>query len=572
MLLVFSSLAVAALLSDTNEAKASCGYNDVSGACYEADNNDSGAGNWAIYGADLSTTSPGAVGIIGTTTYGIGIAGLGKYQYSVGVQGENTNDVGVAGISEFANGVFGQAGSTAWSSNIAGVTAGIVGNAAASGIFGVYGQAAGDDAIHGYYSGTGGSSAVAGVCGSSSVTCSGNGVFGSTNSTSTTSYAVEGHNTGGGYGVYGLSASNDGVHGQASGASVSGVAGVNTGAGNGVYGTSNSGDAVLGYSSASNGVVGLSGTTTAPTGIAAGVVGSGANDYYGVYGVATNYDAVYGTSATGTGVVGVCQASTGTQNGVTGSDQSPNGSGVYGVNNASSVGYGVYGRSYGSSGYGVYGNGEGSLAYGVYGTASDGIGVYGLGALAGVYGNGNGTGWGGYFAGSVYTTGTYQSSDMRLKQNVRPLVDPIDELLRLHGVAFEWKSPEEHGNQTGTQRGFVAQDVEKVFPGWVTTDLEGFEAVDTHQIEALEVESIRALKDRADRADARAAKAEAENAKLKAQFADHDARLDAIERGHPRAPVSPMGFNPATGLGLFGVVFGGLVLVSNRRKKEEKAS
>jgi hypothetical protein len=80
----------------------------------------------------------------------------------------------------------------------------------------------------------------------------------------------------------------------------------------------------------------------------------------------------------------------------------------------------------------------------------------------------------------------------------------------------------------------------------------------------LTVESIRTLKERADRADARADKAEA-------KLADVLDRVDAIERGNPHAPKI-IGFNAPTGVGVFGIIVGGIALLSARRKKDEKSS
>ena len=59
------------------------------------------------------------------------------------------------------------------------------------------------------------------------------------------------------------------------------------------------------------------------------------------------------------------------------------------------------------------------------------------------------------------------SSDRSLKENIRPMEGVLDKLLRLRGVNFEWKEPEQQGNLTGTQMGLVAQEVEEVFPEWV---------------------------------------------------------------------------------------------------------
>ena len=35
-------------------------------------------------------------------------------------------------------------------------------------------------------------------------------------------------------------------------------------------------------------------------------------------------------------------------------------------------------------------------------------------------------------------------------------------------MTFEWVNPEDHANQQGRQGGFIAQEVESVFPKWVS--------------------------------------------------------------------------------------------------------
>ena len=50
----------------------------------------------------------------------------------------------------------------------------------------------------------------------------------------------------------------------------------------------------------------------------------------------------------------------------------------------------------------------------------------------------------------------------------------MEKIIQLKGVNFEWINPEEHGNMTGTQGGFIAQDIEKIFPDWIAkTDPQG---------------------------------------------------------------------------------------------------
>jgi hypothetical protein len=66
------------------------------------------------------------------------------------------------------------------------------------------------------------------------------------------------------------------------------------------------------------------------------------------------------------------------------------------------------------------------------------------------------------------------SSDARVKRNVAPLTNALERLTQLRGVTFEWINPEDHANQHGTQAGFIAQEVEKIFPKWIS-EVDGAE-------------------------------------------------------------------------------------------------
>ena len=90
-------------------------------------------------------------------------------------------------------------------------------------------------------------------------------------------------------------------------------------------------------------------------------------------------------------------------------------------------------------------------------------------------------------------------SDRRLKRDIRTIEDPLERLLALKGRTFEWKDPDAQGAASGPHLGFIAQEVEKVFPEWVLTTSDGEKAVNASGLEALVVEAIRALSDRARR-------------------------------------------------------------------------
>jgi Chaperone of endosialidase len=114
-------------------------------------------------------------------------------------------------------------------------------------------------------------------------------------------------------------------------------------------------------------------------------------------------------------------------------------------------------------------------------------------------------------------------SDARLKHNIEPLANSLDRLLALQGVTFEYNENAPQGYFVpGVHTGFVAQQVEKVFPDWVSTDKTGYKLVGPKGFEALAVEALRELRVEKDvQIDALSA----ENALLKTRLAAVEARL-----------------------------------------------
>ena len=69
----------------------------------------------------------------------------------------------------------------------------------------------------------------------------------------------------------------------------------------------------------------------------------------------------------------------------------------------------------------------------------------------------------GHFAGNVVAYSTQVSSDIRLKENIRPIESATDTVKKLNGVIFDWKKTERGIDQLG----FIAQEVEEVIPSLV---------------------------------------------------------------------------------------------------------
>lgn len=134
-------------------------------------------------------------------------------------------------------------------------------------------------------------------------------------------------------------------------------------------------------------------------------------------------------------------------------------------------------------------------------------------------------------------------SDARLKKDVEPLDDALERVLRLRGVSFEYKHPEEKLGLPGRQTGMIAQEVEQVFPDWVGEDEQGYKYVTFRGFEALTVEALRQLRQEKD----------AQIAALEAQVAEQQARLaaleDSVRKLGPLARASTFGVaTPALGV------------------------
>ena len=331
---------------------------------------------------------------------------------------------------------------------------------------------------------------------------------------------------------------------------------------------------------------------TGDTSICTGqVVSSGTGDTTALYGQTDKGSGVTGvtTGSSGAAVLGLADVSScffpGQSYGVYGASGSTTGIGVLGAVTDSSVedltigvegvaegGYGVYAAS--TSNWGLYATSTSSTA--VYGmTFANTLGVAsgefstsaGANSTALAVGNtsaGGGTGlyasssagYAAYFDGKTNTTGCIQyngtnefgcPSDRRLKKDIEPLTRALESLLKLRGVTYDWRKPEDQGKHAAErQTGFIAQEVEEVFPSWVDENKDGFKtlAIQPAHLGALEVEAIRELK--------------AENDDLKA-------RVKALENA--RRPVVSMNAN-GLGFAVAGLAIAGAVIVGRRRREQ----
>ena len=113
-------------------------------------------------------------------------------------------------------------------------------------------------------------------------------------------------------------------------------------------------------------------------------------------------------------------------------------------------------------------------------------------------------------------------SDRRLKKNIEPLSGALDRLMKLRSVTYEYKDPEKDHQLPGTQIGFVAQEVEEVFPDWVG-EKDGSKYVAVKGFESLTVQALREMREEK---DAQIEKLRAENASLAERLTRLEKTLD----------------------------------------------
>jgi hypothetical protein len=91
----------------------------------------------------------------------------------------------------------------------------------------------------------------------------------------------------------------------------------------------------------------------------------------------------------------------------------------------------------------------------------------------------------------------YSSSDLRLKENIKPIENALDKVKALTGVEFDWKAEhkEAHGYE-GHDTGVIAQEVQEVMPSAVRTNDTGYLAVRYEKLIGLLIEANKELANR----------------------------------------------------------------------------
>ena len=136
--------------------------------------------------------------------------------------------------------------------------------------------------------------------------------------------------------------------------------------------------------------------------------------------------------------------------------------------------------------------------------------------------------------GNICATGTITASqagcgsDIRWKKNIEPIKNSLNNILLLKGIYYDWKTEEFPEKQFSTNRqlGFIAQEMQKVYPELIITDKQGYLSVDYQRFTVILLEAIKEQQKIIDKLQSAVGSLQTENQNLKAEY---DNRLKKIE-------------------------------------------
>ena len=89
-------------------------------------------------------------------------------------------------------------------------------------------------------------------------------------------------------------------------------------------------------------------------------------------------------------------------------------------------------------------------------------------------------------AGEAKATAFLYSSDINLKKNIKPLGNELDKVMELQPVSYNWKSDD------SSDIGFIAQEVEKIFPEVVhTSKVTNLKSIDYPKLTVFLVQALQ---------------------------------------------------------------------------------
>jgi hypothetical protein len=101
-----------------------------------------------------------------------------------------------------------------------------------------------------------------------------------------------------------------------------------------------------------------------------------------------------------------------------------------------------------------------------------------------------------YVNGEAFATINWSVSDLRFKENIKPIESAMGKIEKLNGFTYNFKKDKEITNRNlpdGLHYGFIAQELQEYLPELVKEDAEGYKAVNYEGIIPVLVEALKEL-------------------------------------------------------------------------------
>lgn len=111
-----------------------------------------------------------------------------------------------------------------------------------------------------------------------------------------------------------------------------------------------------------------------------------------------------------------------------------------------------------------------------------------------------------YVSNAVFANNSQLSSDRRLKKNIEPIsYETITKLRQLQGNKYHWRTEEfkERNFSEGKQLGFIAQEMQEVFPELVAKDEKGYLSINYNGLIPVLTEAVKGLNNKNEALEAR---------------------------------------------------------------------
>ncbi len=136
-----------------------------------------------------------------------------------------------------------------------------------------------------------------------------------------------------------------------------------------------------------------------------------------------------------------------------------------------------------------------------------------------------------YVQGTAYATGSWNSSDARFKKNISKIDHALDRVMKTRGTSFEFRNDEFEDYQfaEGRQFGFIAQEVEEVFPELINTESDGYKSINYNGMIPVLLEAVKEQQETMDDLRAENNQLKDDNERLKAESHNVKTRLERLE-------------------------------------------